>query len=206
MRAESRSDPGPLRCALLAALCVAQLGGCALRPFGEAPAPPATPAELAAREENDPVRALLAFHLATRSLEPAALARERAALAGREQTPLTLTQQALLATRPPGDNLPRAIALLHAVLASPDPDAQALQPLAHLLVDQLLERHRLEEVTDRLTQQLERTGQHLKDTRRQVDLLKEKLDALAEIERTLPGRSPPATPPVPAAPERRTPP
>jgi len=155
---------------------------------------------------HDAVAAALAFHAETRALGPTELARQRAASAALGNSPLALMQRALLHSRPPGGNIIRAIALFEAVMVSDHPDAPALQPLARLLADQLLERQRLEAVNDRLILQLERTGQQLKDSQRQADQLQEKLEALTEIERTLPAR-PPAAPPSPATtPERRSPP
>ena len=200
------------RHALIPALALAGLlaCGCALNSAArqEAGSPVPVQAGTAAQDSPaaDSVGAVLEFHQATRTLAAAELARQRATSAERGNSPRRLMERALLFSRPPGGNIARAIALLDAVLASDHPDAPALQPLARLLADQLLERHRLEAVNERLTVQLERTGQQLKDGQRHADELQEKLDALTEIERTLPARPPAATSPGPADPERRSPP
>lgn len=158
-------------------------------------------------KRDESLESLWIFHRATRSLSPAALARERAAVVNGAVTPLAALQQALLASRPPGGNLPRSLSLLDAVVNTEHREARPLQPVARMLAEQLLERQRLEATNERLTLQLERTGQQLKESQRQADQLREKLEALAEIERTLPGRPPAAAPaeaPAPP-PERRTP-
>jgi len=210
MSVESTDRPTHRR-ALAGALALAATltYGCALhspaRPDAGAPATGASEAA-AGVAAPDAVGTVLAFHHATRALAPTELTRHRAASAERGNSPVGLMERALLFSRPPGGNIARAIALLDAVLASDHPDAPTLQPLARLLADQLLERHRLEAVNERLTVQLERTGQQLKDSQREADELQEKLEALTEIERTLPARPPAATPPGPADPERRNPP
>lgn len=220
MNAEPSARPGTLRGLVAASLAVALLSGCAPlfpRPSAQpekivvVPQPQAAPAAAPAPppcicENEERVETLWLFHRATRGLSPAALARERAALANVEATPLVVVQQALLLSRPPGGNLARALTLLDSVLDSEQVEAQALKPVTHLLADQLLERQRLEATNERLTHQLERTGQQLKESQRQADKLREKLEALAEIERTLPARPPAATPAEPVSPERRTPP
>lgn len=204
MRAEAPSL-ARLRGLLGAWLALPLLAACA----AFAPASPQTvnmpPQRTEAPNEAERLEALWTFYRATRALGPAALARERSALAHEEASPLGLVQQALLLSRPPGGNLSRALSLLDTVLASNAPEAQALQPIARLLADQLLERQRLEATNERLTRQLERTGQHLKESQRQADELREKLEALAEIERTLPARPPASPPDTPVTPERRNP-
>ena len=185
------------------AVAAALTAGCtALPPVRPAASSPQEEAAITLAPGHDTVAAVLAFHAATRALGAAELGRQRTASAALGNSPLALMQRALLHSRPPGGNIARAIALFDAVMASDHPDAPALQPLARLLADQLLERRRLEAVNDRLLLQLERTGQQVKDSQRQVDQLQEKLDALTEIERTLPAR-PPAPPPSPATPPER---
>ncbi|NMG76528.1 permease [Aromatoleum diolicum] len=151
------------------------------------------------------VRAALAYHLSIRGMSASELARERPTQTVGSVSPLGQIKQAMLLSHPQGSNsLPRALSLLDAINNSDKPEAVTLHPLARLLADQLQERQRLENTADRLTQQLERTGQQLKDSQKQGEQLQEKLNALAEIERTLPIR-----PAAPAAPlqtpaERRT--
>lgn len=154
---------------------------------------------------NAPVRNALAYHETIRGMNAAELARERSALSGAGNVPLAQMKQAMLLSHPQGNNnLQRAQSLLEAINASEKPDAVALQALARLLAEQLQERLRLENTAERLTQQLERTGQQLKDAQKQSDQLQEKLDALTEIERTLPARPSTPTPPLPSSRERRS--
>lgn len=186
-------------------LALPLLAACTTLPSSAPPSPHEQAPLAQAPKEAERIEALWTFYRATRALGPAALARERSALAHEATSPLGLVQQALLLSRPPGGNLARALSLLNTVLASDAPEAQALQPVASLLADQLLERQRLEATNERLTRQLERTGQQLKESQRQADELREKLEALAEIERTLPARPPASPSEAPVTPERRTP-
>ena len=78
-------------------------------------------------------------------------------------------------------DLARALTLLEAVLKSTDTGAVGLHPLVRLLADNYGERQKLEG-------QLEKQGQQLKDSQRKVSELQEKIDDLADIERTLPQR------------------
>lgn len=183
--------------ALILALA-ASFAGCTALPtneVGNAPAPAAPPAEAA-----EAVAAALEYHRLLATAGPAELASEHAALNIAPGTPLVLVRQAILLSHPQRPiNLPRALALLRTVAAQRTPDAIALHPLVRLLADQLVERHRLDATAERLTQQLERAGQQLKDSQRTGEQLREKLDALTEIERTLPtrpGASPPPAPPT----------
>lgn len=72
----------------------------------------------------------------------------------------------------------KAVALLENVLKSADPAALVLQPLARLLVDNYQERARLEGLIGKQDVQL-------KDNQRKITELQDKLDSLADIERTL---------------------
>lgn len=188
----------------LALALAAVLSGCAnvRSATAELPALPQMPPLLS--NANTPVRNALAYHETIRGLNTAELARERSALSGAGNAPLAQMKQAMLLSHPQGNNnLQRAQSLLEAINGSEKADAVALQPLARLLAEQLQERVRLENTAERLTQQLERTGQQLKDAQKQSDQLQEKLDALTEIERTLPARPSTPTPPLPSSRERR---
>ncbi|AKU10824.1 hypothetical protein AzCIB_0919 [Azoarcus sp. CIB] len=212
MRADFNHDRPPVciaasRCerwavAGIALALAAALAGCATvrSATAELPELPQLPPLLS--NGNTPVRNALAYHETIRGMNAAELARERSALSGAGTAPLVQMKQAMLLSHPQGNNnLQRAQSLLEAINAAEKPDAVALQPLARLLAEQLQERVRLENTADRLTQQLERTGQQLKDAQKQSDQLQEKLDALTEIERTLPAR--PSTP-TPSPRERRS--
>lgn len=95
-------------------------------------------------------------------------------------------RQAVRAAQPRGGNLSRARSLLESLLASNDDDARALHPYAKAMLDQLIERQRLDAANRKLAQQLERTGVQLKYSQARADELQGKLDALADIERSLP--------------------
>lgn len=99
-------------------------------------------------------------------------------------------ERAIRATgqRPP--NLARARSLLEGLLAADDPDARALHPYARALLEQLGERQRLTTLNERLTEQLERSTAALEESEQRSATLQRKLDALAEIERSLAPRGP----------------
>jgi hypothetical protein len=99
-------------------------------------------------------------------------------------------QQALLAAHPRTGNPARARALLEATLAATDDASRALHPYARTLLDQVVERQRLDAANVKLVQQLERSGQQLKDSQQQAEDLQRKMDALADIERSQSARSP----------------
>jgi hypothetical protein len=84
-----------------------------------------------------------------------------------------------------GPLIVRALGLLDGVLKSREPAAASLHPLARALASQYQERLKLESQNDKLLQQL-------KDSQRRSSELQEKLDALTDIERSLPVRPTPA--------------
>lgn len=179
------------------------LGGCAAPSVGSnAPPPPARSEAPSAGESVDTgaVSAALAYHQRLQAMSAGELSRERAALAVTRDTPQRQLHEALLAAHPRIANLARARALLEGVLANRSADARAVHALARLLLAQVQERQRLDAANERLTQQLEHTGQQLKETRQLGEDLQRKLDALTEIERSLPAARPamPAMPAVPA--------
>lgn len=160
----------------LAVLVCLQLGACAGLP-GFRKAPPAS---------GDPVQAVLAY----RPASPPPGQRPPAADAGGDEAQAVLRLQwaiHLANLRPP--ELPRAIGLLDAVLASRDANARALLPLARTLHEQYTERLRLE--------------QQLREAQARAGQLQEKIEALSAIEKSLPvrpSRSIRRTFPAPAAP------
>lgn len=129
-------------------------------------------------EDVGPEAALTYYHGLTR-MTSAELGREKMVLVAVPQTPFTQVRLAmLLGYSRVQQDLPRAQGLLENVLKSTDPTAIALQPLARLLSDNYVERSKLES-------QQERQGQLLKESQRKATELQEKLDSLADIERTL---------------------
>ncbi|MCB1956922.1 MAG: hypothetical protein KDG55_14660 [Rhodocyclaceae bacterium] len=184
--------------AALAAAILAALAGCALEkrppPAGADPDPPviveqASP--LLAGDVN--LRAILAFYRKSRGMSRAELSTEREALAGREGQPLDALRLAMLLGHERSD-LVRALGLLDGIARSDNPQAVALQPLARLLSDQYAERLKLETQVDRLGVNIRESEKRTEAAAARARELQEKIDALAEIERNLPGRP---APPVP---------
>lgn len=144
--------------------------------------PPARDAVLGATLDR-----LLAFHARFRELPAPEAAREQARLAADGSAEATLQLAWALGLpqapgRAPGD-LARALALLDPLARGDGAEA----PLARLLQARLGEQRRLEE-------QLERQAQQQRDLQRRNEQLREQLDALRAIERSLGPR--PASPPA----------
>lgn len=103
-------------------------------------------------------------------------------------------QPVLQAAHPRTGNAARARTLLESHLAARDDASRALHPAllpyARALLDQIIERQRLDAANVRLTQQLERSGQQLKDSQQLNEDLQRKIDALADIELGTPARPP----------------
>ena len=157
------------------------LAGCVATPPTATPSAvmPTTPAAV-----SDDAGALpaLAYYQMLQRMTPAQINRERLVLAALPSTPNTQVRTAMVLGHPRGQqDLTKALALLEGVLKSTDPAALGLHPLARLLADNFAERQKLET-------QLEKQGQQLKESQRKAVELQEKIDSLAEIERTLPQR------------------
>lgn len=171
--------------AALAALAAALLAGCATRPTVEVPAPPATVAaydEKAVRVDESSMLPLLGYQQLLAQLSPQELARERAVLLYLPPTPSSQLRLAMLFGQTRGTaDLPRAQALLDKVLHSNEPAAASMHPLARLLATQYHERLRLQAQNERLLLQVT-------ESQRRSSELQDKLDALANIERSLPLR------------------
>jgi hypothetical protein len=152
------------------------LAGCSATPLAPVPAAPA-----AVSDDTGQLPALAYYQMLQR-MTPAQISRERLVLAALPPTPNTQVRTAMVLGHPRGQqDLAKALALLEGVLKSADPAALGLHPLARLLADNFAERQKLE-------RQLEKQGQQLKDSQRKAVELQEKIDSLAEIERTLPQR------------------
>lgn len=153
------------------------MAGCAATPPAVPPAaPPVT-----ASEDAGPLPTLAYYQMLQR-MTPAQVNRERMVLAALPPTPNTQVRTAMVLGHPRGQqDFTKALALLEGVLKSTDPGSVSLHPLARLLADNYSERQKLET-------QLEKQGQQLKDSQRKTVELQEKIDELADIERTLPQR------------------
>lgn len=159
-----------MRGGLCGLLFVALLAGCTTLPAG--------PKKPLRADEPDLAAALGYYHGLAR-MTPAELGRERSILVAVPQTPYTQVRMAMLLGHPRvQQDLARGLSLLDSVLKSNDPAATPFQPLARQVADNYLERLKLES-------QLDRQGQQLKENQRKVGELQDKLDSLADIERTL---------------------
>lgn len=150
-------------------------------PAPELPAPViAEPAP--ARVDEGTILPLLGYYHLVQRMTAAEIARERQALAATAASPSVQVQRAMLLGMPrPAPDLHRALALLDAVQRSQAPEAASLHPLARVLATQYQERLRLEGQNERLARQL-------KESQAKRDELQDKLDALRDIERSIPIR------------------
>lgn len=185
--------------ALAATLAGAGVAGCGL--FGrpaprQAAAPVAvaqptviTPPPVVARpacppagaRDPAPIEALLAYYRTLRGSTEIGLLRARALAVPGEDAFARMCQAMVLSQPGSAADLPRARALLDAVLTADDDDARAVHPLARLLADDVLERERLGRLLERLDVRLQASEQARA-------ALQTKLDELTEIERSLPAR------------------
>jgi hypothetical protein len=133
-------------------------------------------------EDTSPDAALVYYQSLSR-MTPAELGRERMVLAAVQQIPFTQLRMAMFLGHPRvQQDLGKGLALLDGVLKSTDPTAAPFQPLARQLADNYLERIKLE---SQLEKQVQLLNQQLKDSQRKAAELQEKLDSLANIEKTL---------------------
>jgi len=162
-------------------LAAVLLAACATQPAQDVPPPPAAP-EVEAEVDASAMLPLLAYFQRLHRMSAQELVRERNMLAALPPSPATQVRLAMLLGQVRGPmDIYRALALLEAVLKSGDPAAASLHPLVRTLANQYQERLKLEMQNEKLAQQL-------KESQRRSGELQEKLDALADIERSLPVR------------------
>jgi len=170
MSSNSKMSFSKLLAVLFLALAIA---GCTTAPVVKKPV----------RVDETTPEAALTYNHGLNKMTAAELGRERMVLNAVPQTPYTQVRMAMLLGHPRvQQDLGKALALLDSVLKSSDPAAVQFHPLARLLSDNYIERARLES-------QLDKQGQQMKDSQRKATELQEKLDSLADIERTLTPRS-----------------
>lgn len=170
MSSNSKMSFSKLLAVLFLALAIA---GCTTAPVVKKPV----------RVDETTPEAALTYNHGLSKMTAAELGRERMVLNAVPQTPYTQVRMAMLLGHPRvQQDLGKALALLDSVLKSSDPAAVQFHPLARLLSDNYIERARLES-------QLDKQGQQMKDSQRKATELQEKLDSLADIERTLTPRS-----------------
>lgn len=169
MSCSSKTMPTGRRNLIGGAMLALLLAGCATAPAGKS---------LSRTNEVSP-EAALAYNQGLSRMTAAELGRERMVLVAVPQTPYTQLRMAMLLGHPRfQQDLGKAQALLESILKSADPASLVLQPLARLVADNYAERIKLDS-------QLEKQGGQLKDSLRKAAELQEKLDGLADIERTL---------------------
>lgn len=167
---------------LLACVLVAQLSGCAGPSVQVKDTPPTPPMTAPISVDETAMLPLLGYAQLLYRMSAQELSRERTLLTTIPKTPITQVRLAMLLAQPRGQvDLTRAQALLDDILKSSDPVAVSLHPLVQTLATQYGERLKLENQKDKLSQQL-------KETQARNAELQDKLDALANIERSLPVR------------------
>ncbi|MDR2637848.1 MAG: hypothetical protein LBB55_05870 [Zoogloeaceae bacterium] len=130
--------------------------------------------------------ALLSYYQALSLLSPGELLQEKKRLHG--NAPDTLLRQAMLLGHPrqPAPDLRRANAILGDLLRARDSVSYYLRPMARILADSYSERLRQEQQIAKQNAQLEKQYQRLLEAQRRAAELQEKLNGLANIERSLP--------------------
>ncbi|BEV18074.1 hypothetical protein HBDW_48620 [Herbaspirillum sp. DW155] len=155
-----------LACAVLLAACAAQQ-----------PAPTAT-VQLIQSTSN--IDELLAYNVQLRKMSPAELGRELARINTYPAGPATSVRRAMaLSLTRDAIDLAKAEAQLWNVMADRSVEAEKLKPLVQLLVGHYSDLRRVADGA-------EKTSVQLKEAQRKVDQLNDKLEALKNIERTLP--------------------
>lgn len=133
-------------------------------------------------DETNPEAALVYYQGLTK-MTSAELGRERMVLAAVPQTPYSQIRMAMLLGHPRvQQDLGKGLALLEGILKSTDAAVLPFQPLAREVADNYLERVKLEGQLEKQGQQL---TMQLKESQRKAFELQEKLDSLANIEKTL---------------------
>ena len=148
----------------------------------------------ASAPEGEAAARLLRYADRVRSLTPAELALEIAALGDPGSVPERQLQLslALMHLNQPVETA-RALGLAQRVANSPAPEAAPLKPLARLLVQRFMEQRKLEEAMDKQAAQL-------REHQRRIDQLNERLEAMRAIERSINNRAPAPAAPAPRAP------
>lgn len=129
----------------------------------------------------------LAYYQSLQRMPVNELTRERTVLGAHPATPANQLRLAMWLGHPRAvQDLNRALGLLDGLMKSPDPIAQSLSPLARLLADNYNERLKIDAQAEKQGVQLK---EQLKESQRKNLELQEKLNGLADIERTLPPRA-----------------
>jgi hypothetical protein len=158
---------------ILLLACCALLAACTTQP----PAPTATIKLIHAASNIDE---LLAYNAQLRKMSPAELGRELSRVNGYPASPSNTVRRAMvLSLTRDAIDLAKAEAQLWNVMADNSVEAEKLKPLVQLLVGQCADLRRLADSA-------EKSAVQFKEAQRKVDQLNDKLEALKNIERTLP--------------------
>lgn len=129
----------------------------------------------------------LAYYQSLQRMSATEMTRERTALGAHPASPANQLRLAMLLGHPrAAQDLNRALGLLDSLMKSPDPVAQSLYSLARLLADNYNERLKIDALAEKQGAQLK---EQLKESQRKTLELQEKINGLADIERTLPPRA-----------------
>jgi len=152
------------------------LAACTLPPQD----PSAGPAIKAMPVYGDSLEELLAYNALLRKMPAPELARELQRLHGFPASPSNRVRKAMVLamTRDPID-LTKAEAQLWNVMADNSVEAEKLKPLVQLLVGNYADQRRLAD-------NAERSSNQAREAQRKVEELRDKLEALKNIERSLP--------------------
>jgi hypothetical protein len=132
------------------------------------------------RSDDVALRAVLAYARSAESLDATARANEIRMLERKPIAPIQLMKLAIIQGQNRNEADPaKAAALLEKIMEDSSADAAVFHPLARILHAQYLARVRLMGQNERLLKDFH-------DTRDQMDSLQQKLDALTDIERSLP--------------------
>ncbi|WP_288393473.1 hypothetical protein [uncultured Herbaspirillum sp.] len=158
---------------LLMLACTVLLAACA----AQAPAPTSTVQLIQASSNVDE---LLAYNAQLRKMTPAELGRELQRINTYPAGPATNVRRAMaLSLTRDAIDLAKAEAQLWNVMADRSVEAEKLKPLVQLLVGHYSDLRRVADSA-------EKSSVQLKEAQRKVDQLNDKLEALKNIERTLP--------------------
>ena len=138
------------------------------------------PKQTEVRRDDVTLRAVLAYASEVSALDSAAFGRERKLMEATQGTPLSAVKLAVLLGLPRDEgDVARAAEILQAVLVDSSAEAAVLKQLARILHAQYSARVRLRAENEELSQSQS-------DARDQIDSMQKKLDALTDIERSLP--------------------
>ncbi len=139
-----------------------------------------SPVRTEVRSDDVALRAVLAYAREQAALDASARAAQIKALEHEKPTPIGLMKLAVIHGQNRDESDPaKGAGVLEKVLDDNSPDAAIFHPLARILHAQYLARVRLAGQNERLLKEFH-------EARDQMDILQQKLDALTDIERSLP--------------------